>query len=174
MSQKSIIIEPDPLLRKKSNKLEKVDDEIRKLLDDMLETMYAAPGIGLAAVQIGILKRLIVIDISKENEKKNPLFLINPKVNFKSTKTSVYEEGCLSLPGYFAEIERPAECNISYLDYNGKKKDLEASGLLATCIQHEIDHLDGILFIDYLSKLKKDMIIKKLIKHKKEMNKVVL
>ena len=171
MSQKSIIIEPDPLLRKKSNKLEKVDDEIRKLLDDMLETMYAAPGIGLAAVQIGILKRLIVIDISKENEK-NPLFLINPKVNFKSTKTSVYEEGCLSLPGYFAEIERPAECNISYLDYNGKK-DLEASGLLATCIQHEIDHLDGILFIDYLSKLK-DMIIKKLIKHKKEMNKVVL
>ena len=174
MSQKSIIIEPDPLLRKKSNKLEKVDDEIRKLLDDMLETMYAAPGIGLAAVQIGILKRLIVIDISKENEKKNPLFLINPKINFKSTKTSVYEEGCLSLPGYFAEIERPAECNISYLDYNGKKKDLEASGLLATCIQHEIDHLDGILFIDYLSKLKKDMIIKKLIKHKKEMNKVVL
>ena len=174
MSQKSIIIEPDPLLRKKSNKLEKVDDETRKLLDDMLETMYAAPGIGLAAVQIGILKRLIVIDISKENEKKNPLFLINPKINFKSTKTSVYEEGCLSLPGYFAEIERPAECNISYLDYNGKKKDLEASGLLATCIQHEIDHLDGILFIDYLSKLKKDMIIKKLIKHKKEMNKVVL
>ena len=174
MSQKSIIIEPDPLLRKKSNKLEKVDDETRKLLDDMLETMYAAPGIGLAAVQIGILKRLIVIDISKEKEKKNPLFLINPKINFKSTKTSVYEEGCLSLPGYFAEIERPAECNISYLDYNGKKKDLEASGLLATCIQHEIDHLDGILFIDYLSKLKKDMIIKKLIKHKKEMNKVVL
>ena len=174
MSQKSIIIEPDPLLRKKSNKLEKVDDETRKLLDDMLETMYAAPGIGLAAVQIGILKRLIVIDISKENEKKKPLFLINPKINFKSTKTSVYEEGCLSLPGYFAEIERPAECNISYLDYNGKKKDLEASGLLATCIQHEIDHLDGILFIDYLSKLKKDMIIKKLIKHKKEMNKVVL
>ena len=174
MSQKSIIIEPDPLLRKRSNKLEKVDDEIRKLLDEMLETMYAAPGIGLAAVQIGILKRLIVIDISKENEKKNPLFLINPKINFKSTKTSVYEEGCLSLPGYFAEIERPAECNISYLDYNGKKKDLEASGLLATCIQHEIDHLDGILFIDYLSKLKKDMIIKKLIKHKKEMNKVVL
>ena len=174
MSQKSLIIEPDPLLRKKSNKLEKVDDETRKLLDDMLETMYTAPGIGLAAVQIGILKRLIVIDISKENEKKNPLFLINPKINFKSTKTSVYEEGCLSLPGYFAEIERPAECNISYLDYNGKKKDLEASGLLATCIQHEIDHLDGILFIDYLSKLKKDMIIKKLIKHKKEMNKVVL
>jgi len=110
----------------------------------------------------------------KRTKKKKPLFLINPKINFKSKKTSVYEEGCLSLPGYFAEIERPAECNISYLDYNGKKKDLEASGLLATCIQHEIDHLDGILFIDYLSKLKKDMIIKKLIKHKKEMNKVVL
>ena len=122
MSPTSSLLEPDPVLRKNSNTLEKVDDEIRSLMDDMLETMYAAPGIGLAAVQIGILKRLIVIDISKENEKKNPLFLINPKVNFKSTKTSVYEEGCLSLPGYFAEIERPAECNISYLDYNGKKR----------------------------------------------------
>ena len=174
MSQKSIIIEPDPLLRKKSNKLEKVDDEIRKLLDDMLETMYAAPGIGLAAVQIGILKRLIVIDISKENEKKNPLFLINPKINFKSTKTSVYEEGCLSLPGQFAEIERPAECHLKYIDYHGKEKTLKATGLLSTCIQHEVDHLNGVLFIDYLSKLKKDMIIKKLVKHKKELERIVV
>ena len=123
-------------------------------MDDMLETMYAAPGIGLAAVQIGILKRLIVIDISKKDEKKDPLFLINPEIISKSNNTSTYEEGCLSLPGHFAEIERPAECQVSYLDYNGKKK-ITAKGLLSTCIQHEVDHLNGILFIDYLSKLKR-------------------
>ena len=174
MSQRKIVIEPDPILREKSASLEKVDDEIRALLDDMLETMYAAPGIGLAAVQVGILKRLIVIDISKDEEKKNPLILINPEIISRSQKKSIYEEGCLSLPGYFAEIERPAECEIKFVDYNGKEKKLHAKGLLATCIQHEVDHLNGILFIDYLSKLKKDMIIKKLIKHKKELNKVVL
>ena len=174
MTKRKIIIEPDSILRKKSATLEKVDDSLRELLDDMLETMYSAPGIGLAGVQIGILKRLIVIDISKDKEKKNPLFLINPVIISKSNNTSVYEEGCLSLPGYFAEIERPAECQIEYVDYNGKKKDMKASGLLATCIQHEIDHLNGILFIDYLSKLKRDMIIKKLIKNKKELNKIVL
>jgi len=174
MSQRKIVIEPDPILRKKSESLEKVDDDLRVLLDDMLETMYAAPGIGLAAVQVGILKRLIVIDISKDKEKKNPLFLINPEIIFRSKKTSIYEEGCLSLPGHFAEIERPAECQIKFVDYNGKEKELKADGLLATCIQHEVDHLNGILFIDYLSKLKKDMIVKKLIKHKKELNKVVL
>ena len=174
MSQRKIVIEPDPILREKSKTLETVDNELRTLLDDMLETMYAAPGIGLAAVQVGILKRLIVIDISKDEEKKNPLFLINPEIVFRSKKTSIYEEGCLSLPGHFAEIERPAECHIKFIDYDGKKKELKASGLLATCIQHEVDHLDGILFIDYLSKLKKDMIVKKLIKHKKELNKVVL
>tara|TARA_B100000575_G_scaffold221037_1_gene181471 strand:- start:164 stop:688 length:525 start_codon:yes stop_codon:yes gene_type:complete len=174
MSQRKIVIEPDPILRKKSKTIEKVDDELRILLDDMLETMYAAPGIGLAAVQIGILKRLIVIDISKDQEKKNPLFLINPEIISKSKKTSTYEEGCLSLPGHFAEVERPAECQIRFVDYNGKTKELQANGLLATCIQHEVDHLDGVLFIDYLSKLKKDMIVKKLIKHKKELNKVVL
>ena len=174
MTRRKIIIEPDSILRKKSATLEKVDDSLRELLDDMLETMYSAPGIGLAGVQIGILKRLIVIDISKDEEKKSPLFLINPVIISKSNNTSVYEEGCLSLPGYFAEIERPAECQIEYVDYNGKKKDMKASGLLATCIQHEIDHLNGILFIDYLSKLKRDMIIKKLIKNKKELNKIVL
>jgi len=174
MTRRKIIIEPDSILRKKSATLEKVDDSLRELLDDMLETMYSAPGIGLAGVQIGILKRLIVIDISKDKEKKSPLFLINPVIISKSNNTSVYEEGCLSLPGYFAEIERPAECQIEYVDYNGKKKDLKASGLLATCIQHEIDHLNGILFIDYLSKLKRDMIIKKLINNKKELNKIVL
>ena len=174
MAQRKIIIEPDTILRKKSEILEKVDNELRNLMDDMLETMYAAPGIGLAAVQVGILKRLIVIDISKDKEKKNPLFLINPEIVSKSNKTSTYEEGCLSLPGYFAEIERPAECKIEYLDYEGKKSEMEANGLLATCIQHEVDHLYGVLFIDYLSKLKKDMIVKKLVKHKKELNKIVL
>ena len=174
MVKRKIIIEPDPILRIKSENLDKVDNALRKLMDDMLETMYAAPGIGLAAVQIGILKRLIVIDISKGEEKKNPLFLINPKIKYKSEKTSIYEEGCLSLPGHFAEIERPAECQINFLDYNGKKKEISAKGLLSTCIQHELDHLNGILFIDYLSKLKKDMILKKLIKHKKELKKVVL
>ena len=174
MPKRKIIIEPDPILRKKSKKLEKVDDDLRKLMDDMLETMYSAPGIGLAAVQIGILKRLIVIDITKDDQKKNPIFLINPKIIKKSKNTSIYEEGCLSLPGHFAEIERPSECQIDYVDYNGKEKNLKASGLLATCIQHEIDHLNGILFIDYLSKLKKDMIIKKLKKYKKEVDKIVI
>ena len=174
MPQRKIVIEPDPILRKESAPIEKVDNDLRKLLDDMLETMYAAPGIGLAAVQVGILKRLIVIDISKDKEKKNPLFLINPEIVSKSKNTSMYEEGCLSLPGHFAEIERPSECQINFLDYNGKKKEITAKGLLSTCIQHEVDHLNGILFIDYLSKLKKDMIIKKLVKHKKELDKVVL
>ncbi len=174
MTHRKIIIEPDPILRKKSESMEKVDNDLRRLMDDMLETMYAAPGIGLAAVQIGILKRLIVIDVSKDEEKKNPLFLINPKIILKSDTTSIFEEGCLSLPGYFAEIERPAQCQIEYIDYFGKKKEMKASGLLATCIQHEIDHLNGVLFIDYLSKLKKDMIIKKLVKQKKELNKIVI
>ena len=174
MAKRNIVIEPDPILRKKSEKLEKVDLEIQKFLDDMLDTMYSAPGIGLAAVQVGVLKRLIVVDISKEDEKKKPLFLINPIITQKSDNTSIHEEGCLSLPGYFAEIERPAECQVEYLDYNGNKQSLKAKGLLSTCIQHEIDHLNGILFIDYLSKIKKDMIIKKLTKYKKEKNKIVL
>ena len=128
MPQKKIVIEPDPILRKESKPIEKVDDELRRLLDDMLETMYAAPGIGLAAVQVGILKRLIVIDISKDKDKKEPLFLINPKIISKSEQTSTYEEGCLSLPGHFAEIERPAECEINFIDYNGKKKKLKLTG----------------------------------------------
>ena len=167
MSKKSIIIEPDPILRKKSDNVEKIDNELRKLLDDMLETMYAAPGIGLAGVQVGVLKRLIVIDITKEDQKKNPLFLINPKITFKSENTSIYEEGCLSLPGHYAEIERPAECHLKYLDYYGKEKNLKADGLLATCIQHEIDHLNGILFIDYLSLLKRKMASQKVKKYLK-------
>ena len=174
MPLKNIVIEPDPILRKISQPIETVNNETKKLLDDMLETMYAAPGIGLAAVQVGILKRIIVIDISKEKEKKNPFFLINPEIIFKSEKTSSYEEGCLSLPGHFAEIERPSECHVNYIDYNGKKRELKANGILSTCIQHEVDHLNGVLFIDYLSKLKKDMIIKKLIKYKKKTNKIIL
>ena len=171
---RKIIIEPDPVLRKKCDPLEKVDDQTRKLMKDMLETMYNAPGIGLAAIQIGILKRLVVIDISKDQEKKEPLFLINPEIIHTSNKTSIYEEGCLSLPGQFAEIERPAECVLKYVDYHGIQKEMKAEGLLATCIQHEVDHLNGILFIDYLSKLKKDMIIKKLVKQKKEIERVIV
>ena len=171
---RKILIEPDPILRKKCSNLEIVDDDVRKLMDQMLATMYDAPGIGLAAIQIGILKRLVVIDISKDQEKKNPIFLVNPVILNKSKTTSVYEEGCLSLPGQFAEIERPAECVVKYIDYNGRERELEAKGLLSTCVQHEVDHLDGILFIDYLSKLKKDMIIKKLIKQKKEIKRIVV
>ena len=174
MSKRNIVTEPAPILRQKSEPLEQVDNSIRKLLDDMLLTMYTAPGIGLAAVQVGILKRLIVIDISKKEEEKKPLFLINPEISFRSKETSIFEEGCLSIPGYFAEIERPAKCNVRFIDYNGKKKELETEGLLATCVQHEIDHLNGVLFIDYLSKLKKDMIIKKLKKQKKEIDKAIL
>ena len=174
MTKKKIIIEPDPILRKKSQPVEKIDSQLKSLMNDMLETMYAAPGIGLAAVQVGVLRRAIVIDISKESENKNPLFLINPEIKFKSKNTSVYEEVCLSLPGHFAEIERPSECILNFVDLEGRKKEFKAKGLLATCIQHEIDHLDGILFIDYLSKLKKDMIIKKLVKQKKEIETIVI
>ena len=132
MPQRKIITEPDAILRKKSVTLEKVDNELRELMDDMLETMYAAPGIGLAGVQVGILKRLIVIDVSGDKEKKNPLFFVNPEIISKSNNTSVYEEGCLSLPGQFAEIERPAECTIKYIDYEGRQKQLKADGLLST------------------------------------------
>ena len=151
-----------------------MDTETKKLMDDMLETMYAAPGIGLAAIQVGILKRLVVIDISKGEEEKKPIFLINPQIMHRSEKTSIYEEGCLSLPGQFAEIERPAECTLKYIDYNGKEKELKADGLLATFVQQKVDHLNEILFIDYLSKLKKDMIIKKLVKQKKGIERVIV
>ena len=134
-------------------------------MDDMLETMYAANGIGLAAIQIGVPKRIIVMDISKDGNK-NPMFFVNPIIKNKDKEKTTYEEGCLSVPNYFAEVDRPKYCEVEYLDYNGEKQILHASGLLATCIQHEMDHLEGILFIDYLSKLKKSMIIKKLSKQK--------
>ena len=173
MTIRKILTEPDPFLRQLSYDVEKVDDEIRKLMDDMLETMYAAPGIGLAAIQIGVPKRVIVIDLSKEEEKK-PLYFVNPKIITKSKDNSSYEEGCLSVPGQFAEVDRPNQCHFSYLDYDGEKKNLKAVGLLATCIQHEMDHLEGILFIDYLSKLKKKYIVKKLSKQKKVLERIVV
>ena len=166
MSVKSILTEPNKLLRQISKPVENVGDEERRLMDDMLDTMYAAPGIGLAAIQIGVPKRIIVMDISRDEEKKEPRYFVNPVIKKKNDETSKYEEGCLSVPDQFAEIERPNECEVEYLDYNGKKQLLKAAGLLATCIQHEMDHLEGVLFIDYLSKLKKSMIIKKLSKIK--------
>ncbi len=174
MAKKKILTIPDPILRKISQPVNKVDKEIKNLMDDMLETMYGAPGIGLAAVQIGILKRVIVIDLSKENEKKNPIFIVNPEIIFKSDDLVSYEEGCLSIPNQFAEIKRPNTCKIKFLNYEGEQKELKADGLLATCIQHEIDHINGVLFIDYLSKLKKDLIIKKVKKQKKEIIRVVV
>ena len=174
MAKKQILIIPDPLLRKVSEPVSSVNTEIKNLMDDMLETMYAAPGIGLAAVQIGVLKRIIVIDLSKDGEKKNPLFIVNPEITFKSNELISYEEGCLSIPNQFAEVKRPSSCKVNFLDYNGKKKEINANGLLATCIQHEVDHLDGILFIDHLSKLKKDLILKKTKKQKKEIDRVVV
>ena len=166
MAVKTIITEPNPLLRQISKPVDKVSDEERLLMDDMLETMYAANGIGLAAIQIGIPKRIIVMDICKEENKKEPRYFVNPVIKNKDILKSTYEEGCLSVPNQFAEVDRPKKCDLEYLDYNGEKKVLKAEGLLATCIQHEIDHLEGILFIDYLSKLKKSMIIKKLSKNK--------
>jgi len=166
MTIKKILIEPNKLLRQVSKLVENVGDQERTLMDDMLDTMYAAPGIGLAAIQIGVPKRIIVMDISRDENKKEPRYFVNPIVKNKNEEKVKYEEGCLSVPDQFAEIERPNTCEVEYLDYNGKKQLLKADGLLATCIQHEIDHLEGILFIDYLSKLKKSMIIKKLSKTK--------
>jgi peptide deformylase len=174
MTIKKILTEPDPFLRQKSIPVEKVDDEVRSLMDDMLETMYAAPGIGLAAVQIGVPKRVIVMDLSKGNEKKDPMYFVNPEIITKSENDASYEEGCLSVPNQFAEVNRPDNCKVKYLDYEGNEKILDAKGLLATCIQHEMDHLEGILFIDYLSKLKKSMIIKKLSKQKKNLERIVV
>ena len=166
MAVKTILTEPNKILRQISQPVEKVGKDEQQLMDDMLETMYAANGIGLAAIQIGIPKRIIVMDISKDENKKEPRYFVNPIIKNKDNLKSTYEEGCLSVPDQFAEIDRPKNCDIEYLDYNGDKKLLKAEGLLATCIQHEMDHLEGILFIDYLSKLKKSMIIKKLSKNK--------
>jgi len=174
MALREILTEPNEILRKKSLLVDQVDGDIHKLMDDMLETMYLAPGIGLAAIQVGVPKRVIVLDIARKDEPKNPMYFINPEIITKSKDSLAYEEGCLSVPGQFAEITRSSNCYIKYLDYYGQPQELKAEGLIATCIQHEIDHLEGILFIDYLSKLKKTMIVKKLSKEKKQLDRIVV
>ena len=166
MTVRTILTEPNKILRQISQPVESVGKEEQLLMDDMLETMYAANGIGLAAIQVGIPKRIIVMDISKDENKKEPMYFVNPVIKNKNPIISTYEEGCLSVPNQFAEIDRPSKCDIEFLDYNGDKQTISADGLFATCIQHEMDHLEGILFIDYLSKLKKSMILKKLSKLK--------
>ena len=173
MTIRTILTEPNQVLRQISQPVEKVGDEERELMRDMLETMYSANGIGLAAIQIGIPKRIIVLDLGGK-DKKIPMYFVNPTIKRKNDQNSTYEEGCLSVPNQFAEIDRPSICEVEYLDYNGELQNLKAEGLLATCIQHEIDHLEGILFIDYLSKLKKTMIIKKLSKQKRKNNRIIV
>jgi peptide deformylase len=186
MSIRDIIHLPDPVLREVSKPVERIDTDLLRLLDDMLETMYDAPGIGLAGIQIGVPRRIVTIDIgepeddepsadvdestpegrkeARKKRKPQPFFLINPKVLWSSGDRSVYEEGCLSIPEYYAEVERPAAVKVSYLNRDGKEQVLDADGLMATCLQHEIDHLDGKLFIDHISRLKRDMVIKKFTK----------
>ena len=164
MTIKPLIILPDPLLRQASKPIEQIDTEIQRLADDMLETMYDAPGIGLAAIQIGVPRRMLVIDVAREGEEKKPLVFINPEIVASSDERSVYEEGCLSIPDYYAEVERPARVTVKHLDRDGKELITEAEGLLATCVQHEIDHLNGVLFIDHISRLKREMVIKKFTK----------
>lgn len=164
MTIKPLIILPDPVLRQQSKPIEKVDAEVLRLADDMLETMYDAPGIGLAAIQIGVPRRLLVIDVAREGEEKTPIVFINPEILKVSDDISTYEEGCLSIPDYYAEVERPASLTVQYVGRDGKQQTVEADGLLATCLQHEIDHLNGVLFIDHISRLKRDMVIKKFTK----------
>lgn len=164
MTKRNIITIPDPVLRQVCQPIVKVDDSVRALADDMLETMYEAPGIGLAASQIGVLQRMFVLDVAPEDEPKNPMVFINPKIVWSSDETSVYQEGCLSIPEYFEDVERPSAIKILFQNREGSDQELEADGLFATCIQHELDHLNGMLFIDYLSKLKRDRVIKKFTK----------
>jgi peptide deformylase len=162
-----ILTAPDPRLKAKAQPVERVDDGVRRLMDDMLETMYAAPGIGLAAPQVGVGKRVIVLDLAKEGEPPAPLKLANPEIVWVADEDAVFEEGCLSVPEHYAEVARPAAVRIRYLDYQNEIREIEASGLLATCLQHEIDHLDGILFIDHLTALKRNIILRKLLKARK-------
>ena len=164
MAVREIITLPDKRLRLKSEPVKQVDAGIRKLVDDMFETMYDAPGIGLAAIQIGVAKRVITMDLSKKEDNHQPRVLINPEIAWQSDQRAKYEEGCLSIPDYYEEVERPAEVKVRYLDLAGKKREIDAKGLLATCLQHEIDHINGVLFIDHLSKLKRDRVIKKFTK----------
>jgi peptide deformylase len=167
MAKLPIITAPDPRLKVKSTKVAVVDGSVRKLMDDMLESMYAAVGLGLAAIQVGVPKRVIVMDVAKQGEPAKPLYLVNPEIVAASDTDLAQEEGCLSLPGQFAEVERPDRVEIRYLDYHGKPQRLKADGMLAVCVQHEMDHLEGILFVDHLSSLKRNIILRKLLKQKK-------
>lgn len=166
-----IITAPDPRLKTVSEPVAEVDDEIRALVSDMFETMYDAPGIGLAAIQVGIQKRILVMDVIGKDSKEGdpePIAIINPEITWVSDDDAVYEEGCLSVPQHYADVVRPAEVKVKYLDLDGEQQELHADGLLATCVQHEMDHLDGILFVDHLSALKRNMILRKLLKNKKQ------
>ena len=174
MSVKDIITVPDEILKKISQPIEKVSINEKKLINDLFETMYDSKGIGLAAVQVGILKRILVVDVSNKDEKKRPMSFINPVIKKVSDETSIYEEGCLSIPDTFIEIERPKICEVEYINLDGEKKHLKCDGLLSTCLQHEINHLDGKLIIDNLSKLKRDLIIKKISKNKKDPDRIIV
>ena len=166
MAIHEILVVPNPVLKQVSKPVEQVDDALRTLMDDMLETMYAAPGIGLAAIQIGVPKRVIVMDLSREGEEKQPRFFVNPEILWRSDETTPYEEGCLSVPEYYDEVLRPAKVRLRYLNYQGEQIEEDAEGLYAVCIQHEMDHLDGVLFIDHLSRLKREQAVKKVKKLK--------
>jgi peptide deformylase len=167
MSIRTILTAPDSRLRQVSKPVKKVDDEVRALMDDMLETMYAAPGIGLAAVQVGVPLRVIVMDLAGEEEEPQPRYFVNPEILDPAEEKATYEEGCLSVPEFFEEVERPARCRVKFLNYDGDPQEIDAEGLLATCIQHEMDHLEGVLFIDHLSRLKRDRILRKLKKEQR-------
>ena len=167
MAIRPIIIAPDPVLKAKAKPVENIDGGIVRLMDDMLETMYRAPGIGLAAPQIGILQRVIVVDVADKDEKPQPFAMANPEIIWKSDETSVHNEGCLSLPDHYADVTRPKQVRLRYIDRDGEVRELDADNLLATCVQHEIDHLNGVLFIDHISLLKRNMILRKLQKAKK-------
>ena len=164
MALHEILILPDPRLRLICDPVKTIDAETRKLVEDMFETMYAAPGIGLAAIQVGVLQRVVTLDLAKKDEPPQPQVFINPEITWQSEEKGVYEEGCLSIPEYYEEVERPARVKVKYLDFEGKPYEIEADGLLATCLQHEIDHLNGVLFIDHISKLKRDRVTKKFAK----------
>ena len=174
MSIKDIITAPDETLKKISSPIEKVGQNEKRLIKDLFETMYHSNGIGLAAVQVGILKRILVLDVSDKKDQKKPISFINPVIKKVSNETSIYEEGCLSIPDTFIEIERPKICEVEYIDIDGKKKNMKCDGLLSTCLQHEINHLDGKLIIDNLSKLKRDLIIKKISKNKKDPDRIIV
>lgn len=164
MTIRPLVILPDARLRQVSTPVGTIDDEIRTLAADMLETMYDAPGVGLAAIQVGVTKRVVTIDTSKDENARQPQVFIDPEIVWASEEKRVYDEGCLSIPEYYGEVERPDRVRVRFRDLSGETREIEADGLLATCIQHEIDHLDGVLFIDHLSKLKRDRVIKKFVK----------